>query len=851
MAASVLVYFSRDLPDVSTLKDVQLQTPMQIFSRDGKLLSQYGEKRRIPLALEQIPAQMIDAFLAVEDARFYEHPGIDLIGVTRALVSIVISGDLRQGASTITQQVARNFFLTREKTFTRKIKEILLAWRIEKLLTKDQILELYLNKIFLGHRAYGVGGAAEVYFGKTVEELTLPEIAIIAGLPKAPSNYNPINCVEKAIYRRNIVLARMLAVGAIDKPTFDEAAVTPVEGKYHGPDIEMNAPYVAEMIRQEMVRRYGEDASTTFGFKVYSTVDSKTQQAAIDAVVENLLDYDMRHGYRGALANPWLVKQEAKPANDVANVEIWELPSPLPSWTKQQVSERLSTIIGYQDLQPAMVQTVSERSATIWLKHQSGTIQWEGMKWARPFIEDDKQGPAPSTAAEILRPGDIIFVRPTQQAHEFRLSQLPDATAAFIALNPKDGAIEALVGGFSYEQSQFNRAYQAKRQVGSNIKPFIYSTAFANGYTLASLVADAPISHWDASAGVTWRPKNSPEVYDGDIRLRLGLAQSKNVVSVRLLRALGIETVQQHLAKFGFPLEDIPPNESLALGSASFAPLTVANAFAVIANGGFKVESYLIERIEDRYSNRIYQHQPLIACPSCSQNVEDLAAMNEIEQLIHKTQDHFTLCPPIEVDKAHQAPQVISSQNTFLVTQAMNSAIWGGGDWSAGTGWNGTGWRAARTLNRKDIAGKTGTTNDAKDAWFSGFHPTLVATSWIGFDDYRRKLGATSYNPNLSNTQITGVEFGTKTALPAWIKFMQVALANTPTTSFGIPDNIVSVRIDRESGLLSRSTDSSSRFEYFIAGTEPTRFAESSPVSVDPFADADLKNSTSTQDELF
>lgn len=844
-AASVVVYFSRDLPDVSTLKDVRLQTPMQIFSSDGKLMSQYGEKRRIPLTLEQIPPQMIDAFLAVEDARFYEHPGIDLIGVARAFVTVLVAGDLRQGASTITMQVARNFFLTREKTFQRKIKEILLAWRIEKLLTKDQILELYLNKIFLGYRAYGVGAAAEVYFGKTVDELTLPEIAMIAGLPKAPSVYNPVHSVEKAIYRRNVVLARMMAVESIDKPTFDAAVVAKLEGKYHGPAIEMNAPYVAEMIRQRMVSRYGEEAATTHGFKVYSTVHSKNQQAATDAVVQNLLDYDQRHGFRGALANPWLISEEEAGEEVVSVIEQ-------PPWTAEQIEQYLGKFKSYQQLIPAMVQSVGEESATIALRQQTlGSISWDHMKWARPFVEDDEQGPAPSSASEILQPGDVIMVQATGEEGAYKLSQLPEATAALIALNPKDGAIEALVGGFSYTKSQFNRAYQAKRQMGSNIKPFIYSAAFENGYTLASLVPDAPINHWDASAGVTWRPKNSPEVYDGDTRIRLGLAKSKNVMSVRLLRNMGIETIRDHLNKFGFALEDIPPNESLALGSASLTPITVVNAFAVLANGGYKVEPYLIDRIEDRYGNRLFQHKPLIACPECqsseSPQDDELAALFEFDQ----ADDNFTICPAEPIDKAQQAPQVISTQNAFLVTQAMNSAIWGGGNWSAGTGWNGTGWRAAVALKRRDIAGKTGTTNDAKDAWFSGFHPSLVATSWIGFDDHRRKLGRTTHNRNMGKNQITGTEFGAKTALPAWIKFMQVALAETPKQPFTAPDNIVSVRIDRASGLLTHQTDSSSRFEYFVAGTEPSRYADPKAIEIDLHDNETESKHPELEDELF
>nr|WP_285817569.1 PBP1A family penicillin-binding protein [Echinimonas agarilytica] len=841
--AGVAVFFSRDLPDVTTLKDVQLQTPMLVYSRDGKLMSQFGEKRRIPLAIEQVPQQMVDAFLAVEDARFYEHPGIDVIGVARAFVSLVTTGERRQGASTITMQVARNFYLTRDKTFRRKIREILLAWRIEQLLTKDQILELYVNKIPLGYRAHGVGAAAEVYFGKTVDELTLPEIAVIAGLPKAPSVLNPIHSIERATERRNVVLSRMLAVNAITQAQFDEASVAPLQGKYHGPAVEMNAPYVAEMVRQFMVEKYGEEAAYTQGYRVHTTVDSTLQQAAIHAVVQNLLDYDQRHGYRGAIANPWLMGEED-------NVTL-QMPS--PPWDTAQTKKYLKKFKSYQSLSPAMVQEVGEQSATIALKTgQLSSINWDGMKWARAFISDDKQGPAPKTAGEILQPGDVVMVQPAPESGEYLLSQLPEASAALIAMDPKDGAIQALVGGFSFNLSQFNRAFQAKRQMGSNIKPFIYSSAFAQNYTLASLIADAPISHWDASAGVTWRPKNSPNTYDGDTRLRLGLAQSKNVMSVRLLRSVGIEKVRQHLAKFGFPLSDIPPNESLALGSASFTPMEVVNAFSMIANGGYQVKNHLIEEVEDQHGNRIFHHQPLVACPECEKiDEERVSAQEELDALVDEPADLFALCPAYPVDEANRAPHVIPTPNTFLVTQAMNSAIWGGGNWSAGTGWNGTGWRAARALKRHDIAGKTGTTNDAKDAWFSGFQPSIVATSWIGFDDHKRKLGSTKYNNNLNKEQIIGTEFGAKTALPAWIKFMEVALKDIPVQPFTAPDNIVSVRIDRSSGKLSQQIGNNSRFEFFVAGTEPTQYSEPPRTTVDPFTDANADTPVTDDDELF
>lgn len=814
--SGVFYYFSKDLPDVSTLKDVQLQTPMLVYSQDGRLLSQFGEKRRIPLAIEEIPQDLLNAFLAIEDTRFYTHPGIDFIGISRAVLSLVITGEKKQGASTITQQVARNFFLSREKRFSRKIREIVLAWRIEQLLSKDEILELYLNKIPLGYRSFGVGAAAAVYYGKPVSELTLAEMAVIAGLPKAPSRLNPIYSAENARQRRNTVLRRMRDVGFISEPQYREASSAAITASYHGPQTELDAPYVAEMVRQELVDRYGEEAAYTQGFRVYTTVDSQQQLAANQAVVENLLDYDQRHGYRGALGNPWLESHNTTSQQ------------PNPPWSDAQIIDYLQPFKQYAPLAVAFVQSTNQQNqAAIILKDGSkGMIDWQEMHWARSYIDDERQGAAPQTVNDILQPGDIIMVKPLAEGR-YALSQLPSATAAMVALNPHDGAIRALVGGFNYHQSQFNRAIQAKRQIGSNIKPFIYSASLAlSDKTLASLVADAPINRWDASQGIAWRPKNSPPQYEGDIRLRMALGKSKNVVSVRLAREMGVTNLVDYLTRFGFQRADISANETLALGSASFTPLEVARGFSTFANHGFLVEPHLIDEIRDAAGNRLFKAAPALACDNCSPAVTD-------QEQETQASERFSLCRG-NTDQ-HLAPQVISQQNAFLITQALNTAIYGGGSWNAGTGWNGTGWRAARALKRRDIAGKTGTTNQAKDAWFSGFHPDLVVTSWIGFDDHSRALGKTAYNANLDKHQIYGKEFGAKTALPAWNRFMQATLPQLPKVRFEPPDNIVSVRIDRKTGLLTSDNGSSSRFEYFIRGSEPDRYIE--PQSRDPFSE--------------
>lgn len=791
--AGTYFWLRADLPDVATLKDVRLQTPMQVFTADGELISQFGEQRRIPLRLDEMPPLLIQAFLATEDTRFYEHPGIDIIGIMRAATVVATSGELSQGASTITQQLARNFFLSREKKLIRKIKEIFLAIHIEQLLTKDEILELYLNKIELGHRAFGVGAAAQVYFGKTVQELTVDEMAIIAGLPKAPSVLNPVRSASNARARRNVVLGRMLDTGAIDRATYDAAIAAPVTSRLHGAQITASAPYIAEMVRQQMVDRFGEEVAYTEGFRVYTTINSKDQAIARRALQQNLYDYDERHGYRGPVAELW---QSQLQQSDAAEPVFTEKNRPEPA----EINAYLDRQQGIEDLIPAIVLDVKQQSAMVLLKGgQLQELSWDGLKWARSFITDERQGTAPKTAAAILKPGQHILVR--QQDELWRLSQIPAASSALVAIDPKDGAIRSLVGGYSFAQSQFNRVTQAKRQVGSNIKPFIYSAALEHNYTLASLMNDAPIHHWDAGAGIAWRPRNSPAVYDGPIRIREALAKSKNVVSIRLLRGIGIDATIEQLLKFGFSAADLPRNETLALGSASSTPLEVVTGYAVFANGGFLVQPYVVDKVLNAEDKIIFQHQPLLACEACPET------------------DGET---PVQA-----APRVISAQNAFLIADALKSSIWGGGDWRQGTGWNGTAWQL-QNLRRRDLAGKTGTTNDSKDTWFSGFNSDLAVTSWVGFDDANRSLGRALWNANLGREQSAGAESGARTAMPAWQSFMRQILPAYPEKTVTPPVGISSVRIDLTTGLLSRSTDHTSSFEFFKLGTEPTQYVSGS-----------------------
>ncbi|MGF1724564.1 penicillin-binding protein 1A [Photobacterium nomapromontoriensis] len=799
------LYVKPELPDVATLQNVELQTPMQVFSADGKLISQFGEKRRIPLSLDEIPQQMINAIIATEDSRYYDHPGIDPIGIARAAFVVATSGSARQGASTITQQLARNFFLSNEKKIMRKVKEIFIAIHIEQLLTKDEILQLYLNKIYLGYRSYGVGAAAQVYFGKDVSQLTLSEIAVIAGLPKAPSTMNPIYSIDRATTRRNVVLGRMLTEGYITQAEFDQAKAETIVARYHGAEIELSAPYFAEQARAWMVERYGEAAYTS-GMRIYTTVDSKMQEAAQQAAVDNLLNYDQRHGFRGAVETLWKKGQ--------------------PAWSAAHINEHLDKQPSYGKLLPAVVTQVDRKSATMIAKDgQQHTIAWDGMKWARKFISDTRQGPAPTAAKDILTAGQQIWVQ--HKDEKWVLSQVPDANTAFVALSPENGAVKAMVGGFNFVHSKFNRATQSIRQVGSSIKPFIYSAALDNGMTLATLVNDAPINRWDQSMGTAWRPKNSPPTYNGPTRLRLGLAQSKNVMAVRVLQDVGLDETINYLTRFGFKKKDLPRAEPLALGAGSLTPIEMAQGFAVFANGGYYVEPFFIERVEDPYGHLVYQANPSIVCNSECQHEQQakgnstMSNNSALDDIAISEQSLGTSSTGNTPPTVHYAPQVITEQNAFLVREMLESNIWGGGDWRHGTGWNGTGWRG-QVLKRRDIGGKTGTTNNSKDAWYSGFGPGIVAISWVGFDDHSRELGKAAWNNNLGKDQISGGEAGAKTAQPAWIEFMQKALEDVPVQRKQLPDNIVQVRIDRDTGKLSNRTDSSSMFEYFEQGTEPT-----------------------------
>lgn len=829
---SFYFYIKDELPTEDVIRDVRFQIPMKVYTADGELISQFGEKRRIPLFHHEIPQELIDALIATEDSRFYHHYGIDPVGVFRAAFDSIILGKRTRGASTITMQFARNAFLTLDRTLIRKIKEIYIAIHIEQLFSKNEILTLYFNKTFFGNRAYGAGAAAQVYYGKDLNELTLAQLATIAGLPKAPSNYNPLRYPERAKQRRNIVLSRMLTVGAIDHDTYNQATSEPITAKPHGAKITAYAPYVAEDVRKKMVEKYGIERAYTEGFNVFTTIDSKAQKAAQKAVKDNIHAYDERHGYRGPVKYLWQEKQEIEITEDNLYTDIQATSQQdqalYQPWTFEQINDYLTTLKDYDELVPAVVTNLTEFTAYVQMK--SGLIEvidWDNMKWARQYISDTEQGPAPKQVADIIRPGAQIWLRPNAD-NSFKLSQIPEVSGAFVAIDPNNGDIKASVGGYYFAQNQFDRITQAKRQIGSNIKPFVYSAALDNGYTLASLINDAPINKWDNKLGTAWRPKNSPPTYGGPTRVRRGLAQSKNVMSVRLMRSVGTSKTIEHMTKFGFNKSDLPRNESLSLGSASLTPISVVTGMSVFANGGYLVNNQIIDRVENAGGKVLFKTTRLVAGYQA-------ASSNELSPSEDPSDTSGAIQP---------APRVISAANSFLITDALNATIWGGGNWKEGTGWSGTAWRA-QPLKRRDLSGKTGTTNDAVDTWFTGFNKRIIATSWLGFDGPGRPLGRTLFNNNLAKSQIFGGESGAKSALPAWVDFMQEILPSVPVTYREIPEGIISVRIDIDTGLLSRKTDHTTRWEYFIKGTEPTKYADGNlPISLD-------QDSIKEEEELF
>lgn len=742
-AVAALYYNTLEsLPNVQQLKEVTFETPMKIYTKDEKLIGEFGENKRIPVPLEEIPLKLQQAFLAIEDSRFYEHTGIDPIGIARAVVVAIANQGATQGASTITQQVARNFFLSRDKTIERKIKEIFISWRIEQVLTKEEILELYLNKIALGHRSNGVVAAAQTYYGKELKDLTLGQMATIAGLPKAPSTLNPISYPERSKNRRHLVLMRMKNLGFITQEEFESADKEPYVAYFHSTPIESYAPYIAEDARQFVIDKFGEEAYTQ-GFRVITTVNSKIQDDASYAVFKGLTDYDARHGYRGSSLN-------------VTKLDNFTADAP-------SLDKLLRRYDRYHFIEPAVVTSVDDesKSFTIYTLNGQQTLDMKAIQWARAYKSNIRQGANPKVPSEVIIPGDLIYTY-VNEKNETIMTQVPEVEGALVALNPLTGAIEAMVGGYDFYKSKLNRTVQAVRQTGSNFKPFLYSAAVAKGIAVNSVLYDEPIKTWDPGSHTWWQPKNTPNRYDGPMTLREGLAKSKNVVSIRLIRQVGVDNVALHLKKFGIDVPTSQISESMSLGSVELSPLQTATGFAAFANGGYRLEPYFIEKIY-RGDELVYEAKAKRADPTAPDRV-----INDLP-LVYK--DH------IEADES-MATQILSHDHAYIMADLLRSVIYGGEGINGP--YYGTGGRASRISGRDDLSGKTGTTNKVHDAWFSGFNANLVATAWVGFDDDR----------NLGYAQNISPEGGAYTALPIFAEFIKRAQEGVPSSRPARPATI-------------------------------------------------------------
>ncbi len=716
LAAGIYLYLAPQLPDVDSLKHITFKTPLQVYSKDGHLIAEYGDEHTTPLRYDQIPPLFVKAVTAAEDDRFFSHEGIDPRGLARATYELITTGSIRTGGSTITMQVAKNYFLSRERTFSRKFTEILLAHEIERSLSKQEILTLYVNKIFLGHRAYGIAAAAQVYFGKEINQLSLPQLAMIAGLPKAPSRYNPVDNAPRALARRNWILGRMRLLGAISDTQYQLALAAPLDINYRGTVSEVNGLYLAEMVRDTLVQRFGKEIYTS-GWKVYTTVPALRQNAAHEAVRQGLIDYDHRHGYRGAEGQSFTT-----PLEDYASVN-----GLMPGEVER---------VGYQDVQVLL------------RDGEHIIIPWSGLSWASKALPEGRHTHPPKTAREILKEHDIIRCFAT--ARGWQLAELPQVEGLLVALDPHDGAVQALVGGFDFYSSKFNRVIQGGRQVGSSLKPFIYASALNKGFTPSSLIDDAPLSF--TFGETTWTPQNDDGEFMGPITLRKALYLSRNLVSIRLLQSVGLDYAINYLGRFGLPAPQMPRNLTLALGTADLFPIQMASAYATFANGGYRINPYFIDHITDAAGKVLFRASPLTACVDCNDPTQ----------------------------AAGHAPRVIPDTVAYMMNSILRDVIL-----------HGTG-RGALAINRSDVAGKTGTTNEARDAWFDGYSPDLVAITWVGFDT--------------PDTLGPG-EFGGVAAVPIWNYFMQQALAQKPQTGWTAPADISAVWVSRATGKVSDASD--------------------------------------------
>ena len=729
-----------NLPSLDVLTDYRPKVPLRVYTADGVLIGEFGEERRSVVTIDEVPKVMKQAILAAEDERFYQHTGVDLQGVLRAAYSNLTAGGKRQGASTITMQVARNFFLTKEKTLTRKLYEALLAFKIEASLSKDEILQLYINQIYLGQRAYGFAAAAQTYFGKALKDINLAEAAMLAGLPKAPSAYNPVANPKRAKQRQLYVLRRMHVLGEITDAQYAQAQKARLAViKHPTSEYALHAEYVAEMVRQMLYERFGNEVYTK-GYRIYTTLTEADQSAAYEALRRGVLDYDKRHGYRGP----------------EGYVEL-----PAEGSTDEAIEEALADVSDSDDLLAAVVLDASPRRVRAYLRGgEIATITGEGLKFAQRAL-DNKAVPN-----KKIRRGALIRIQKDEKGR-WQILQMPEAEAALIAISPSDGRVRALVGGFDFERSKFNHVTQAWRQPGSSFKPFIFSAALEKGFNPATIVDDAPITiDAEQTGSQTWEPHNYDDKYDGPIRLRVALAKSKNMVAIRVLQAIGPLYAQDYITRFGFDADKHPPYLTMALGAGSVTPWQMARAYSVFANGGYRIEPYVVQRIVDDHGNVLAQAQPPRA--------------------------------------GDESLRVIDARNAFVMDSMLHDVVR-----------HGTAARAM-SLGRDDLAGKTGTTNDLVDAWFTGYQPTLTAIAWVGFDQ-PRKLG--------------NHETGAVAALPIWMNYMGKALKGVGEIFQSVPPGVVSVRVDPDTGL---PDENGTLNEYFYSENVPTAPTPTLPAAVMP-----------------
>ncbi|MEL0081913.1 MAG: penicillin-binding protein 1A [Gammaproteobacteria bacterium] len=762
IALAMIYFLLPQLPDPQGLRSIEFQVPLTVYAKDGSLIGEFGEQKRIPIKLEQTPQQLRDAIIAAEDDQFYSHMGVDWVGLLRAGIELLRTGEKRQGGSTITMQVARNFFLSREKTYLRKITEILLAVKIEKQLSKDEILELYVNKIFLGQRAYGFGAAAQVYYGTDLNQLSLAQLAMLAGLPKAPSRFNPVRDPEQGLKRRHYVLQRMLQVGKIDEVTFRQAQQQPVTARIHSREIAIDAGYAAEMARAWVFERYGADAYTR-GLKVETSLDPLLQARANNALRRHLLEYERRHDYRGPEAN--LLSEDG---------------------SMEQAVLELGSVSVIGDLQPALITDVSAAGVTALTREgEQVVLQATALSWAADFLYKGEDA-----NPNGFRPGDLIrLARDKEQI--WQLAQIPAVQGALVSLDSADGSIQAVTGGFDFEHSHFNRVTQADRQPGSNFKPFLYSAALSQGFTPASVINDAPLVFNDDTREGGWRPQNYSGKFFGPTRLRAALTKSRNLVSVRLLQAMGVNRTREFCLRFGFPAEKLPRNLSLALGSGAMTPLELIGGYAVLANGGYRVEPHLVTRVLDQRDQLLWESaSPKVPPPESSRLSAEKNGAEETGMSVDPVDE-----PPAGIANDEPkdfapppATRILPQAEVFLINSMLRDVI------KRGTG------RRALRLGRKDLAGKTGTTNNQMDAWFSGYAAGVVTTAWVGFDR-PRSLGR--------------LETGARAALPIWIDYMEQALAGVPEQPLEQPADIVSARVRADTGQLADADDDRAIFEFF------------------------------------